>query len=659
VIPVNVQQTDFSLTSTSERLLREILIAACDANETRTYLQAQTPTLRVALGADFVGLLSIDPKRHTCGWISESGHADDKHQHRWASLADRSEPWINGSWCALPIPVDRPAVVWLVARFPQPLPTTAVLDTMREVAETLAAAVGFVSQRERIAEELKKQETLLRITQRWSQVRQLRPLLTEIAQTAAEFLHADRATIFLWDRQARLLIGRPALGVEDELRIPDDAGIAGRVLNTGRPMRVARESPEQRAIDRRVDSQLGYHTENLLCVPLKTRAGRILGVFEVMNKKNGEFTEEDEESLLDLAEQAAAALESVRDYEQVLLTRRQIVDEMAGRIQLVGRSPGILRLRREIDRLAETDLPVLILGENGTGKEVVAQLIHYLGERREHPFIAVNCAAIPESLAESELFGHEKGAFTDAHESRPGKFELAHNGTIFLDEVAELSPAAQAKLLRVLEEKMVTRVGGTRLIPVHARVIAATNRDLHQWVKEGRFREDLFYRLNTVTLQIPALRDRGEDIILLAEHFLREFSAKARRPVPELSPEAKQFLLQYSWPGNVRELRNAMERIAYLCPHSQIEVADLGLTGELRREVMPLQGIAPGLKLREATKQFQIAYIRRTIESTQNNVTLAARQLGLHRANLYRKMRQLGIRVPRGEQQGDEDPDTG
>lgn len=645
---MNAQQTDLPLNAVTERLLREILSAACDATDATTYLQVQMPHLRMLLNAEFVGLFAIFPDAHICRWLSEIGLKEGFDQHRWANLQDRHDPWISHPWCAFPLPTERSERYWLIARCGQGVISATQLEMIREVAETLATGLQIVLERQRMAEELRRQATLLKITQRWSQVRQLRPLLSEIAQTAAEFLNADRATIFLWDRQTKTLIGRPALGVEEELRIPEDAGVAGAVLSSGKPLRVARGAPEQRAIDRRVDSQLGYHTENLLCVPLKTRAGKLLGVFEVINKREGDFTQSDEQSLLELAEQAAAALESVRDFEQVLLCRRQIVDTMADRIQLVGKCPHILRLRREVDRLAQTDLPVLILGENGTGKEVVAQMIHYLGTRREHPFIAVNCAAIPETLAESELFGHEKGAFTDAHETKPGKFELAHNGTIFLDEVAELSLSAQAKLLRVLEEKMITRVGGTKLIPVHARVIAATNRNLQQWVKEGRFREDLFYRLNTVTLHLPALRERGEDILLLAEHFLREFASRANRPVPQLTPKARERLLHYSWPGNVRELRNVMERIAYLCPHPQIDEVDLGLSGEVRRHGSA-EGIAPGMKLREATRRFQIAYICQTIETTHNNVTLAARKLGLHRANLYRKMRQLGIRVQRAE----------
>jgi len=636
-----------------ERALREVLASACDATEPISYLQSQSPHLRRALGAQFFGFLVFDRNGRCYEWLTTAGETKYAGEHDWLRLVDRHDPLAEGPWYCQPLSGDQIGWVWIAARFSHPQETVHAGELLGELAETLKTALQFISERHRTQEQLKRQTTLLKIAQRWYQARQLRPLLSEIAQAAADFLRADRATIFLWNRDAKVLIGRPALGVDDELRIPDDAGIAGRVLHTGQPVRVNSKSPDQAEIDRRVDKQLGYRTETLICVPLRTRGGRVLGVFEVLNKKEGAFTSEDETTLVELAEQAATALESVRDYEQALLTRRQIVDEAAGRVHLVGQSPAIIRVRRDVERLAQTDLPVLILGENGTGKEVVAQMLHYLGPRRENPFVAVNCAAIPESLAESELFGHEKGAFTDAHQTRPGKFEVAQNGTVFLDEVAELSLAAQAKLLRVLEERMITRVGGTETIPVHARVITATNRNLQQRVAEGRFREDLFYRLNTVMLTLPPLRERGEDVIRLAEHFLAEFAAKARRPVPVLSAGAKEFLMQYPWPGNVRELRNVIERIVYLCSKSVVEPSDLGLNPEATG-IKRVGAFGPGLKLREATRRFQTEYILRTIEATQNNVTLAARQLGLHRANLYRKMRQLGIHFRRD----DEEPES-
>ena len=207
---------------------------------------------------------------------------------------------------------------------------------------------------------------------------------------------------------------------------------------------------------------------------------------------------------------------------------------------------------------------MLLLGENGTGKEVVARSIHFGSRRRKHPFIAVNCAALTETLLESELFGHEKGAFTDAHEARAGKFELASGGTLFLDEIGDMSLAGQAKLLRVLEEKTIVRVGGSKPIHTDVRVLAATNQKLAELVRAKRFREDLYFRLNVVTLELPPLRERGDDIMLLAEHFLQQFCRRAGRRVPKFTAAARKRLESHTWPGNVRELRNLMERLAYL-----------------------------------------------------------------------------------------------
>jgi Nif-specific regulatory protein len=284
-----------------------------------------------------------------------------------------------------------------------------------------------------------------------------------------------------------------------------------------------------------------------------------------------------------------------------------------------------------------------VLGENGTGKEVVAQLVHYLSRRRDEPFVAVNCAAIAETLLESELFGHEKGAFTDAHESRQGKFELASGGTLFLDEIGDLSLGGQAKLLRVLEEKVVVRVGGSRPIHTDARVLAATNQDLGKMVRERKFREDLFFRLNVVSLTLPPLRDRGDDILLLAEHFLKDFCVKARRKPPKFTAEARKRLRSHTWPGNVRELRNLMERLAYLSQDEKIDADDLAFIlspGENAHGMVPLD-----MPLAAATDRFQAEYIRRHIELCRGNVSDAARRLGMHRSNMYRKMRQLGMDV--------------
>jgi DNA-binding NtrC family response regulator len=309
---------------------------------------------------------------------------------------------------------------------------------------------------------------------------------------------------------------------------------------------------------------------------------------------------------------------------------------------MIGQSPAIEALRSIIRRVADTDLAVLILGENGTGKEVVAQSIHYLSRRRPKPFVAVNCAAIPDTLAESELFGHEKGAFTDAKEARQGKFELAANGTLFLDEIGDLSLSGQSKLLRVLEEKVLVRVGGSTPIHTEARLVAATNQNLADMTREKRFREDLYFRLNVVVIEIPPLRNRPEDIMLLAEHFLRDFCRKARRGKLEFSPAAQDRLRAHPWPGNVRELRNLMERLAYLSTADLIEPEDLVFILSPGRGV-PL--VAVDQPLADATTRFQVDYIQRAIDQAAGNMSRAAEALGLHRSNLYRKMRQLGMAV--------------
>jgi Nif-specific regulatory protein len=516
-----------------------------------------------------------------------------------------------------------------------------VSATVAELAFLLTAGLDCVRERSRRQQRIGRLETVLEIARRWNQKQQTNDLLQEIAEASTQLLSAERASIFLWDRANHTLVGRPALGVEDgELRLPDDVGVVGQVVHTGQTRRV--DADEARGeVDRRVDRQLRFQTRNLLCVPLCSPGGERFGAFELINKIGGDFTHADEEALQELAVHAAIALENTQQYEQLLRVRRQLTDQAAERVRLIGQSPIIEALRSTVGRIADTDLAILILGENGTGKEVVAQLIHYLSQRRDQPMVAVNCAALTETLLESELFGHEKGAFTDAHEARPGKFELASGGTLFLDEIGDMSPGGQAKLLRVLEEQVVIRVGGSMPIHTDARVIAATNQNLARLVREKKFREDLFFRLNVMTLDIPPLRERTEDILLLAEHFLHEFCLKAHRKVPRFTAAARKRLQGHAWPGNVRELRNLMERLAYLSQGDKIEADELAFI--LAPETPSHGAVSLDLSLTEATSHFQKQYIQRQIEATRGNMSEAARRLGLHRSNLYRKMRQLGM----------------
>ncbi len=528
----------------------------------------------------------------------------------------------------------------------------AAIDPAR--FDSMTAAIGLAlesfKRRSSQARRVQRLEAILEMTVHWNQSRETDQLLEQIAQAATRLLGAERATIFLPDSNSGSLIGKPALGVESgEIRIPFNAGVVGQVIVSGRPARVDFDvTSEQEQIHRDVDQQLGFQTRTILCVPMKDQAGKTIGAFELINRIEGNFTDEDEIALCELAAHAAVAIDNTQHVEELVTSKRKVAAQAAGQVQLIGQCPAIEKLKNTIEKVANTDLVVLITGENGTGKEVVAQMIHYLSQRRDEVLVAVNCAAISQSLLESELFGHEKGAFTDAHQAREGKFELANNGTLFLDEIGDMSLDGQSKLLRVLEAKTVVRVGGSIPIPTNARVVAATNQELTDLISERKFRQDLYFRLNVVPIELPPLRDRGDDILMLAEHFLSQFCAKARRETPTISASAKKRLLGHAWPGNIRELRNMMERVAYLTDGQKIDTEDLDFVNSpaSNESAIPMD-----LPLTEATRQFQVDYIRRHIDRSNGNMTDAAEKMGLHRSNLYRKMKQLGMGEPGGDQE--------
>ncbi len=304
---------------------------------------------------------------------------------------------------------------------------------------------------------------------------------------------------------------------------------------------------------------------------------------------------------------------------------------------LVGASAAMREVQKAIGMLADTDATVLITGETGTGKEVVARAIHQHGRRAGKPFVAVNCAAIPAELLESQLFGHVRGAFTGAIADRPGSFREADRGTLFLDEIGDMNAALQAKLLRVLQERVVTPVGG-REVAVDVRILAATHRDMARAVRQGRFREDLFWRLGVVPLALPPLRERLSDILPLAEHFLA-LSAAGGAP-KRLSGEAAAALLSHPWPGNVRELRNAMERAAVLARRPVVEASDLAF---LRRATPPAEAAAEALDLPAAVARLEAAMIRQALAASGGRRAEAARKLGIHRQLLYEKLRRYGL----------------
>ena len=326
--------------------------------------------------------------------------------------------------------------------------------------------------------------------------------------------------------------------------------------------------------------------------------------------------------------------EQVRD-----LKTRYSLDEL-----LIGESEAMKKLEEQVRSAAPSASRVLISGENGSGKEVVARTLHRLSLRADLPFIDVNCAAIPEELIESELFGHRKGAFTGAIDDRKGKFELADGGTLFLDEIGDMSLKTQAKVLRVLQEQTFQKVGGQQTITVDVRVIAATNKNLDKEIDNGLFRSDLYFRLNVIPIEVPPLRSRGNDVVLLAEHFLRRFAAETGTPRKKLSAGAATKLRAYHWPGNVRELRNVIERLAILLKNDTIEPEDV----QLGTRVPPAPAdIASNLTLREARDEFEKQYILARLRELAGNVSRTADALGVERSNLYRKLHAYGIRVER------------
>ncbi|HNQ66037.1 MAG TPA: sigma-54 dependent transcriptional regulator [Smithella sp.] len=334
------------------------------------------------------------------------------------------------------------------------------------------------------------------------------------------------------------------------------------------------------------------------------------------------------------------ALSLIRLKEENILLKQKVTHQY----ELTGNSPVIVDLKEMISIVAPTNAWILIMGENGTGKELVARSIHRLSLRADKDIVEVNCAAIPEELIESELFGHEKGAFTGATEKKRGKFDLAHEGTIFLDEVADMSLKAQAKILRILQEKKFERVGGNRLIDMDVRVLAATNKDLEEEMKAGRFRQDLYYRLHVIPLVVPPLRDRKEDIPALAERFILDFTRKEGMEPKILSDDAIELLMKHDWPGNVRELKNIIERMIILTPSNDITAKDIPpLNTKEAKSVFPGTPVAAADSFRDAKMDFERQFILKKLEENDGNISRTAEAIGMERSNLHKKLRSLNV----------------
>jgi Nif-specific regulatory protein len=481
---------------------------------------------------------------------------------------------------------------------------------------------------------------LLRISKAVSSLRGLEELEQQVLECIFPVAPADRAAILLcepgmeewtsvfgWDRRAG-----PNQAVQVSRTIVSQVlseGVA--VLCNDLPADVS-FSDTASILERRIHS--------VLAVPLEV-FDRILGVIylDASNPK-ARFDEDHLQLLTAIGSIAGAALDNARRMESLEQENRRLQDEISLEHNMVGDSPRMRDVYQFIARVAPRDITVLLYGESGTGKELVARAIHRTSSRASKPCVAINCAALAENLLESELFGHEKGAFTGAIAQKKGKLEIAEGGTVFLDEIGELAPLLQAKLLRVLQEREFERVGGTRTIKLDVRLITATNRDLEDEVKKGRFREDLFYRLNVVALRMPALRERREDIPLLASYFTAKFAQRSNRPVLGVSAQARTCLTNYDWPGNVRELENAIERAVVLGSTDRILPEDLPEAVLEKAESAGATMTAFHDALRESKKQL----ILNAFEQAQGSYTEAAKLLGLHPNYLHRLIRNLNMK---------------
>ncbi len=480
----------------------------------------------------------------------------------------------------------------------------------------------------------------------------LREVVPPVLAALAGHLHMNYGTLTLLHRDTGQIQIEAAHGLTPAQmrrgRYRLGEGVTGRVIQTGEPIIISRKSESPLLLDR---TGRGKSADaSFICVPIKIGA-EVVGALSVDEPvKPNAALQADARLLSIVASMIAQAVrlrrEAAEAEERLAEENRRLRGELRERFRpegLVGASHEMREVYEQIARVARTDATVLILGETGTGKELVARAIHYASERSSGPFVRVHCAALPESLVESELFGHVRGAFTGAVRDRQGRFEAAHGGTLFLDEIGDIAPAVQVKLLRVLQEQEFERVGDTRPIRVNVRLIAATHRDLAAMVADGRFREDLYYRLNVFPIYVPPLRKRPADIPLLANHFLRLYGERSGRKVTAISPEALQQLLAHTWPGNVRELENTIERAVLVCDGSIIEPRHLPPV----LQAIPVQSDSVGSGLAAQVAALERRLILDALNSTEGRIAPAARLLKTTPRILAYKMRKLNIPLQR------------
>jgi Nif-specific regulatory protein len=483
-------------------------------------------------------------------------------------------------------------------------------------------------------------------------------LLPFVVDKTKELLGAEGCSVILLDEAGRELYF-PWVSPENsevaerlrQLRMPADKGIAGAVLQAGQSLLV----PDVRADARfysEVDQQTGGATRSIVCAALRTQRG-IIGVIECINKREGSFSQADLTFLEALAGSIAVAIDNARLYQTLKLSEARLRDEVAllererhvlyRFSDVVGSGPAMEKVFRLVESALGSPITVLLQGETGSGKEVIARAIHFNSPRQDKPFVAVNCGAFTETLLESELFGYRRGAFTGANTDKRGLFDAADGGCIFLDEIGDMPPPMQVKLLRVLERGEFIPVGATEVHKVDTRVISATNKDLLGEVRAGRFRDDLYYRLSAFPIRVPPLRERREDIPLLAAHFLRRLAQKWGKREVTVAPDAMECLVRYAWPGNVRELEHELERALTLAGDAPMLSA-----GHFSERILSASSGSGHVRLAGSLKQardaFERDYIAHVLRIENGNVSHAARTLGISRVMLQRKMKDFGLR---------------
>jgi formate hydrogenlyase transcriptional activator len=605
------------------------------------------------------------------GWVWQHQEplviSDLERETRFPRARQALREYGLGSFCSLPLTTAHRRLGTLTMGRPERgAYSPSEVGFAQLVAAQVAVAVdnAMHSQeaqalQQQLARERDRLQLLLEVTNSVISNLEIRDVLRAVSATLRRVMHGDVAGVLLPDAEHYQLrvyaLDFPdSQGfIQEEVLIPIEDSLPGKAFQIGKPVVVGRSDPDEVS---GLAAREGLQSHCFL--PLISRNG-MLGVLGLGKRRENAFTQDDVEFLTQIANQVAIAVENALAYGQIAALKDQLAqeklyleEEIRSELSfedIVGRSAALRRVLHQVETVAPTEATVLITGETGTGKELIARAIHHLSQRRGRAFVKLNCAAIPTGLLESELFGHEKGAFTGAVTQRIGRFELANHGTIFLDEIGELPLEVQPKLLRVLQEQEFERLGSPRTLRTDARLIAATNRDLTAMVEAKTFRADLFYRVNVFPVQVPALRERQDDIPLLVRHFVQQFARRMHKTIETIPADTMQAFLEYPWPGNIRELQNILERAVILSPGPVLQVPRTDLIPRTP-ETMPMthetRDPARQTPLRSALEETERLRILRALEETKWVVAGpygAAVRLGLKRSTLQFRMQKLGI----------------